>query len=235
MSLKPTLFAALLLALFALPARAQPQTTQKDPPAPPAPAAAARPAAQDQAQKDAAYEALLKKLKGGDRAVDFKELRMAYAGSSGYSPYGGDREARQAMFAAINASQWDETLKQSAKILEKNYVDINAHFGAFVANNKKGVADKADFHKFVVKGLISSITDSGDGKSADKAFVVISTDEEYALLNFLGLRPASQALLNKGGHSYDMLTAVDPKTNEKQDVYFNIDKPFGWLGNSLKH
>jgi Domain of unknown function (DUF4919) len=233
MSLKPTLFAALLLALFAPPARAQSQTTQKDPPAPPAPAE--KPASADQAQKDAAYEALLKKLKGGDRTVDFKELRMAYAESSGYNPYGGDRQARQAMFAAMRAKEWDEALKQSAKILEKNYVDINAHFGAFVANDRKGVTDKADFHKFVLEGLVNSIRDSGDGKGTDKAFVVISTDEEYALLNILGLRPTSQALLNKGGHSYDMLTAVDPKTNEKQDIYFNIDKPFGWLGNSLKH
>jgi len=56
-----------------------------------------------------------------------------------------------------------------------------------------------------------------------------------ALLNFMGLRPLGQALLNVGGHSYDKLTAVDPKTNEKQEFYFNIDKPFGWLGNSLKH
>jgi Domain of unknown function (DUF4919) len=233
MSLKPTLFAALLLASSALAPRALAQTAQKEPPAPPA--AAEKTVSADQAKKDAAYEALLKKLKGGDKTVDFKELRMAYADSSRYNPYGGDSEARQAMFAALNAKQWDEALKQSAKILEKNYVDLNAQFVAAVANHEKGVADKADFHRFVVKGLFDSITNSGDGKSTDKAFVVISTDEEYALLNFLGLRPMGQALLNVGGHSYDKLTAVDPKTNEKHELYFNIDKPFGWLGNSLKH
>jgi Domain of unknown function (DUF4919) len=233
MSLKPTLLVALLFVSSALTAHAQTQTQQKDPPAPPAPAAKTITA--EQAKKDAAYEALLKKLKGGDRTVDFKELRMAYADSSGYNPYGGDREARQAMFAAVNAKQWDEALKQSAKILEKNYVDLNAQFVAAVANHEKAVADQADFHRFIVRGLFDSITNSGDGKSADKSFVVISTDEEYALLNFLGLRPLGQALLNVGGHSYDKLTAVDPKTNEKHELYFNIDKPFGWLGDSLKH
>jgi len=233
MFLKPTLRAALVVASFAHAAHAAAQTIQKDPPAPVA--AAEKPVAPDQSKKDAAYETLLKRIKDGDKTVDFKELRMAYAESSRYSPYGGDSEAQKAMFAAMRASQWDEALKQSAKILEKNYVDINAHFGAFVANHEKGITDKADFHKFVVQGLIGSITNSGDGKSTDKAFVVISTDEEYALLNYLDLRPTGQALINSGGHSYDKLTAVDPKTNEKYELFFNIDKPFGWLGNSLKH
>ena len=233
MFLKPTLRAALVVASFAHAAHAAAQTIQKDPPAPVV--AAEKPVAPDQSKKDAAYEALLKRIKDGDKSVDFKELRMAYAESSRYSPYGGDSEAQKAMLAAMRASQWDEALKQSAKILEKNYVDINAHFGAFVANHEKGITDKADFHKFVVQGLIGSITNSGDGKSTDKAFVVISTDEEYALLNYLDLRPTGQALINSGGHSYDKLTAVDPKTNEKYELFFNIDKPFGWLGNSLKH
>jgi len=68
----------------------------------------------------------------------------------------------------------------------------------------------------------------------DTAFVVISTDEEYALFSALGLRVTAQALINEKGHNYDKMTAVDPKTNETLIYYFNIDKPFNWLGNSLK-
>jgi hypothetical protein len=232
MNLKVALRAALLVASFALTASASAQTPQQDPPAPPA----QKPAAQeDKSKNDAAYDALLKRVKAGDKTVDFKELRMTYADSSHYSPYRGDGDTQKAMFAAMNAEKWDEALKQSAKILEENYVDINAHVVADIANRSKGDTDKADFHKFVAKGLINSITNSGDGKSTDKAMVVISTDEEYTLLNLLGLRPAGQALINDKGHSFDKLTAVDPKTNEKYEFYFNIDKPFGWLGNSLKH
>jgi len=33
----------------------------------------------------------------------------------------------------------------------------------------------------------------------------------------------------------DMMTSVNPKTNQSVIYYFNIDKPFNWLGNSLKH
>jgi len=50
----------------------------------------------------------------------------------------------------------------------------------------------------------------------------------------LGLRPTGQALINKDHHKYDKMTITDPKTNETITYFFNIDKPFNWLGNSLK-
>jgi hypothetical protein len=168
MSLKLVSRAALLVVLFAIPALAAAQTPKPDPSAP----STQKQPAQDKSKNDAAYEALLKRVKDGDKTVDFKELRMAYADSSHYSPYGGDSDAEKAMFAALNSEKWDEALNQSSKIL--------------------------------------------------------------ALLRLLGLRPTGQALINSGGHSYDKLTAVDPQTNDKYEFYFNIDKPFGWLGNSLK-
>ena len=42
-------------------------------------------------------------------------------------------------------------------------------------------------------------------------------------------------MINEKGHSYDKMKAVDPKTNETVVYYFNIDKRFNWLENSLKH
>jgi len=182
----------------------------------------------------ARYRELVEKLRNGERDVDFTELRMSYTETEDFSPYGGDDDARGAMFAALKTGKWDDALRQSEKILTKNYVDINARFGALAANTRKADAAKADFHKFVLHGLVDSVRGGGDGRSMEKAFVVISTDEEYALLNLLGLRVTSQALMNGGGHAYDKLAAVDPETKQTYDFYFQIDIPFGWLGRSLK-
>jgi Domain of unknown function (DUF4919) len=209
-----------------------PKEAQK-PAATPSPEAAQKPGASRKPSAER-YAELLQKLKKGERGVDFTELRMSYTETREYSPYDGDREARKAMFAALSGGKWDEALEQSAKILEKNYVDINGHFGALAANTRKGDAAKADFHKYVFEGLLDSVRGAGDGRSMEKAFVVISTDEEYALLNVLGLRPTSQALMNSGGHSYDKLAAVDPETKQTYEFYFQIDIPYGWLGRSLK-
>jgi hypothetical protein len=180
------------------------------------------------------YAALLERATQSDATVDFKELRMAFTETPDYSPYGGDREARRNMFAALNAKEYEQALEPAGKILAKNYVDLNAHFVSYVANRELGRTERATFHKFMFDGLMKSITGHGDGKTPETAFVVISTDEEYVLFNFLGLRPAGQSLVNQDGHSYDRMAANDPKTNESLVYFFNIDKPFNWLSQSLK-
>ena len=180
------------------------------------------------------YASLLDRAKKSDPTVDFKELRMAFTETSDYSPYGADREARQKMFAALKAKEFAAALETAEKILEKNFVEINAQFVAYVANRELNKTDKSSFHKFMFDGLIKSITASGDGKTAETAFVVISTDEEYVLLNFLGYRATNQSLITQNGHSYDRMTAINPKTNETVTYFFNIDKPFNWLGQDLK-
>jgi hypothetical protein len=180
------------------------------------------------------YEDLLERVKQGDQSIDFKELRLAYTETSTYSPYGRSDD-RGLMFQALKAKKFDKVLESAEKILASNYLDMNGHFGCFVAHRELGHADKAAYHRYLFEGLLNSIRKSGDGKTPETAFVVISTDEEYVLFNYLGLRPTGQALINEKGHSYDKMTAVDPKTNETVVYYFNIDTPFNWLGNSLKH
>lgn len=180
------------------------------------------------------FESLLQRVKKSDATVDFKELRMAYTETPAYSPYGSDRETRRIMFAALNAREFDKAVESVEKILTKNFVEISAHFAAYVAHRELSHADKAAFHKFMFDGLVKSITSSGDGKNTDTAFVVISTDEEYTLFNVLGLRATDQALVSQNGHSYDRMTASNPKTNETVVYFFNIDKPFNWLSQSLK-
>jgi hypothetical protein len=138
------------------------------------------------------------------------------------------------MFAALKAKEYEQALAPAEQILAKNFVELNAHFVAYVANRELVRTEKATFHKFMFDGLMKSITGSGDGKSAETAFVVISTDEEYVVLNFLGLRPAGQSLINQNGHSYDRMAANDSRANEAVVYFFNIDKPFNWLGQSLK-
>lgn len=191
-----------------------------------------------QAQKPAEkipYETLLERVKKQDPALNFQELRLAYTETKQYSPYGGDSETRKAMFAVLNAKQYAEALASSEKILAANYLDINAHFGAFVANRELGHPEVSDYHKNIFQKLLKSISDSGDGKTMETAFVVISTDEEYALFSFMGTRPTAQALIEDKNHHYDKMTVTDPKNNQSITYYFNIDKPFNWLGNSLKN
>jgi hypothetical protein len=169
------------------------------------------------------YEDLLGKLKKGDTSIDFKKLRFAFTETKNYSPYGNRSEDSSKMLQFYREKNYKEALKSAEKVLETSYVDLNAHFVAALSNNETGNAEKAEFHKKVYLGLINSILSGRDGKSAKTAFEVIYVPEEYALLNYLGYRRGSQALITENGSKFDVLTVTNPENNETLKLYFNID------------
>jgi hypothetical protein len=169
------------------------------------------------------YQELVAKLKGGDSNIDYKALRMAFTETAEYSYSGPDRAEQDKFFKPFNDKKYKEALKQTEAFLEKNYVDANAHYVAY--NSAKELKDdkKAEFHKAVLLGLLNSIKSGNDGLSAKTPFYVITINEEYTLLNFLGYQRGSQSLRHLDGHTFDVLTATNTKTNEKAEFFFNID------------
>jgi hypothetical protein len=240
-----TLAAALLLLCAAAPAAAQTPTpppqaalpAQMPTPAPtpeplatpaarPTPAPAGAKPAASEAQKK--YDAMLEKAKRGEGPVDYRALRFAYYETPGYSPLVGMLIYRS-LWTTVMQQNWAEATRQAESVLEKTYVDVNAHMVAAIAYREQGDEEKARLHRRWADGLLDSIKAGGDGKSADAAWHVISVSEEYAVLRSLGLRPAGQSLVNEKGHAYDVMKTVDPKSTEAT-YYFNIDKPFGAYG-----
>ena len=54
------------------------------------------------------YKDLVSKAKAGDTSVDFKAMRIAYSNTKVYSPYGGDRKGRTAVFASLDKKNYKE-------------------------------------------------------------------------------------------------------------------------------
>jgi hypothetical protein len=187
-----------------------------------------------QGDKGVAYESLLAKAKKGDATVDFKALRVAYFELHPSDGGQHDAKATQAMFAALNEKDYTKAIEYAENILKNNYVDIEAQLVAAVAYRDSNKPEQEKIHRFAANGLINSILSSGHGESLEKAFTVISTNEEYVILRVLGLSLKTQALLHADGHNYDRMDAVDPKTNETVTFYFNIDLPFGALEKGFK-
>jgi hypothetical protein len=189
---------------------------------------------QAQGTAKAEYESLTERVKSGDPNVDFGRLREAYAASSEYSPPG-NAEARKAMYDALNNKKYPEAMNVAQKALKESYLDIDAHHVLSIAYRESNDPIRADFHHGVAGGLMNAILKSGDGKSLQTAMVVLATHEEYIILSVLALRPGSQSLQKKGGHVYDVLNAVSTETNKSATLYFNIDKPFGYLDSIIRH
>jgi Domain of unknown function (DUF4919) len=179
------------------------------------------------------YKSLVERVKKGDPSVDFLELRRAYADSPEYAGKGDSEEANK-MYEAFKRKDYAEVLKRAEKILDTDYVDIDAHHMAHLAYRELNDAEHARFHQAITRNLIQSILSTGDGKSQKTAMEVISTSEEYVILGVMGLRPGRQSLMSENGHQYDRLEAVDPETHLKVTLYFNVDRPMGHLGKLFK-
>lgn len=172
------------------------------------------------------YDLLVEKVKQKDPSVNFTELRLAFFESPNYNPYAPMMTYRP-MNTALAQKNFEEALKIADSVLAKNFVEINAHMTAQIAHQELGNTERAQFHKYMVDGLLNSIKSNRDGKSVDSAYEVISINEEYGLIRSLGLRPIKQALVPDKGRHFDAITVVD-QTGKESVIYFNVDKSFNW-------
>jgi hypothetical protein len=172
---------------------------------------------------DAAYRDLVKRVTRGDLLIDFRALRFACLKASNCDARG-DLENITSMHVFMQEKQYDEAAKAADKLIEKGFVNIDAHVISSRAYMALKQLEKAQFHHDVAAGLLHSILSTGDGKTKETAFEVIGTFEEHTIMEVLGLPPlGSQALIPDKPHSYDLLAVKDPKTGQNASVYFNID------------
>lgn len=169
------------------------------------------------------YATLLAQLKAGNTAIDFTRLRLSFPDSPEYSAAKDTSDAEKAMAEALQANDFPRALKDAETILDSEYVNIDAHYVAYVANREMGNAEKAQFHLTVFRALLDSIRSSGDGLSTEKAWVVISVHEEYVLLRALGFKPSEQSLLHVNGHFFDKMVVKNVDDGSEKTFYFNVD------------
>jgi len=168
------------------------------------------------------YDALAVRVAGGDMTVDWRELRLAavVAGVNGDFDW---NEADKKSQAAFNAGKFDEALALALSITKHNIASPDGHFDAYVAYKHLDKTAEMEKERAILGGILKSIADSGDGKTAATAFFTVDPSEEYIFMGLvLGLSPKGQALVHQDGHNYDKMTAVDDAGKEST-VWFNTD------------
>ena len=74
---------------------------------------------------------------------------------------------------------------------------------------------------------------TGDG-TCDKPYVTLTTTEEYALINYLGLySTGSQALVTCNGSKTDLLK-VEDQDNNPGELYFDVTLLFNSMRETFK-
>ena len=180
------------------------------------------------------FDDLLAAAKKNPDDADFLKLRLAYPKSPYYEPYEFDMVAHRSLGLAMEKNDFNAAIEAVCRLLDKCYLDIHAHMLA--VDVYRGVEDEVReaFHLKFAIGLLNSILNSGNGHSYRNAFVVISTQEEYALLSVLNLELIMQAQKEHDDHHYDVLEISHPQTGMIEEMFFNIDLPLNWLDSQVK-
>lgn len=187
------------------------------------------PQAESLQTQDAAYLALVDVALQNPAAADFQAIRFAYAKSSFYHPYGGDK-IWKALDSAGKAARKDiAQLPAYIELTRKHFGHYRSHVHAehlYQLGGEDFAALKP--HKDFLAALIGSILKDVDGKTPETALQIIDITEEYFLMrNVLRLqRIKKRPTLQKDGHIYDVFDAIDPRSGEETVIYFNVGRIF---------
>jgi hypothetical protein len=170
---------------------------------------------------------LLAQLKSGNTAIDYKALRYARAERPGYNPYEALADPTKGdLIRAMAGNDLARVSTLANQIIEQDYTDTDAHAALAAVLERRGERQQAAFELAIANGLLGSIRESGDGMTADTAYVVIGVAEEYSFLGAVGVQVARQSLVQSARGPVDALEVVNPTNGERQTVYFDVSRLF---------
>lgn len=168
-----------------------------------------------------------------ERAKKAGEERMAFATSKNFEPYASkNSDALKKVNALMEKNDFETALKEVDEALAADPCDIDLWICKSSILRTKGDEAKANEARQRWFGLVDSILMSGDGKSFETAFKVISVREEYSLMSILGIAPGDQYLVVHEGVSFDK-RMVTTRDGSKITLYFNVDIPLKHLQKKL--
>ena len=181
------------------------------------------------------YAELVAQAESGDAATDYTALRMAYAASDDYDPYGtATGEKFNSIWPAFQAKDCAKVLPLADEMLKADFTLVSVHVLRSDCLRTNGDGARADREEAIARGLMASLKASGDGKSPKTAFVVVTMSEERFLLVGLGLHEEKQSLISDGGHVYDLIEGSNEKPDGPSSAFFNVDALFAGMARQFQ-
>lgn len=133
------------------------------------------------------YLEILNQYKQDDEMLRLSDLALLYYGQSFLPVYSGGADVNEQTLKTFVKEENNEKIYTIAKkILEYNPVCINALFNLWQASEKLGKAESESYsYRYKFESLLNMISQSGSGKSMDKPFKVICSDDQYYLMYYL--------------------------------------------------
>ena len=178
----------------------------------------------------------VRKLESGKTDIDYADFRSSFLDSKQFNVKGDKEEEyeklQKEVYACVDKSDYQGVVKATKGMLGIDYTSMLAHKFLQQTYNKLGDEAKSKRYKDIEFGLLKSITTSGDGKTGATAWKVTQVEEEYFILNMLGLKLKLQSVGNYDGNTCDKM-AVSSASGD-QTLYFNVSKLFAQYNKMFK-
>lgn len=178
------------------------------------------------------YQQLLTRFINSDSTLTNEEFSIIYYGQcyqDDYSPYGNDQENFDKFKKHYLEKNYDRALPIALKMIKNNPLDMKMTFKALVCYHQ--LQDVAGKNNMIIRynGIMSTIFNSGDGKSDSTAFVVMCVSDEYELMANLQVETISQSLIG----SCDLMRLKENDLGIDK-LYFNVSKPMASMMDMFK-
>jgi len=178
---------------------------------------------QPDADAQTRYIELVEQAQSDHASVDYEELRELYVRTLYYQPYAGaEQQFSDAMFESLERGRLDHALQLAGRILEENYVSLDAHYVARQVYADRGDERRRARHDYMLRALFQAIRDSGDGEGRGSAYQVISTREVQTFIALYGLDVMESDLEADELGTHDRIVVRDPLTDEQHELWFDI-------------
>lgn len=181
------------------------------------------------------FPKLAKRFAQADTTMDIEDLQAFYYGAAfqeDYSPYKYYKQfdtIRGILNKEEEPSKADleQALALTKEVVKADPTEPNSYYYQYViysmlAEKHGGDTAAAQKAQMQFETLFYTMTSAGNGISAEDAMYVTHTSHEFLIMSMFGFQPISQALIPKGGHSYDLLY-VEENEYGVDSLYFNID------------
>lgn len=172
------------------------------------------------------YSKYVKDLENGHTDIDFVDFRASFLDSKQYGKKDNRYDSlKKAVHTNTQNKNYQEVLTLTQAMLSIDYTSMFAH--KFLRQTYKILGDSTNARKYhnIEFGLLHSIIDKGNGKSYETAWPVTQVEEEYFILNMLGINFRSQTLVDTNGYICDKMEGID-ENNQTQVFYFDVKKVF---------
>jgi len=171
------------------------------------------------------YDALSARFAAADSTLTDEEIRRVYYGYAFTEAYSPLADYSTMVNALIKEDKLDEAKDVAEGLLEKYPVSLWLLRQLFIISME--LEEDTDSYQQRYIRLIDSILSTGNGRSPAKAIHVISTTDEYEILNeAFGMQElGSQSLVEDLGSAFDLMKFVNPY-DDAVALYFNVDLLF---------